>query len=58
MAVDLHDHSCYNTRAKALVRDSLTQTVPVPADHCFIESGKWYDPYSGSVFANAQDIVR
>jgi hypothetical protein len=53
---DPRDGTCYNTRAKVLIRAS---TVPVSfsgAKGCTVRSGDWYDPYSDRHFTDAADL--
>ncbi len=47
--------SCLNVRALILMRDSQTQ-VQMRESGCSVESGQWYDPYSGETFTEANEI--
>lgn len=47
--------SCLNTRAKVLVRDSVTP-VTFSANHCTVTKGTWDDPYTARPHLNAHDI--
>lgn len=54
-AVDRTNGNCYDTRSKALVRDSR---VPVKnsSNGCYVSQGEWFDPYSGNTFTSSRDI--
>ncbi|MEK2646051.1 HNH endonuclease family protein [Bdellovibrio sp. BCCA] len=52
---DRRDNTCYNTRAKVLIRDS---SIPVDfrTNGCTVSSGKWSDPYGGRDYTSAGDM--
>lgn len=52
---DRHDNTCYNTRAKVLIRDSSEQ-VTFTRTGCTVATGKWADPYGGRDYTQASDI--
>lgn len=53
---DPHDETCYNTRAKVLVRDSVKAVVFKENNNCVVDQGKWKDAYTNQTFALASDI--
>ncbi len=48
--------TCFNTRGLVLVRESKDEVVVIKDQPCFIESGKWKDPYTARTFKMAADI--
>jgi hypothetical protein len=52
---DPRDGTCYDTRAKVLIRQS---EVPVRFNSrgCSVISGKWLDPYSDRIYTQASDL--
>ena len=54
--VDSRNNNCYNTRARALIRDASGQVSFNPSSQCTVEAGQWHDPYTGQTFANAKDL--
>lgn len=44
---DPNDDSCYNTRAKVLIRDSETTPTMAEKNKCRVIKGEWVDPYTG-----------
>lgn len=52
---DPRDETCHNTRAKVLIRDSLTP-VDFNSSGCGVVSGKWTDPFGGRDYTRASDI--
>lgn len=54
--VDGRNGNCLNVRAVVLVRDSLAKVVMVPGNNCYVQSGRWYDPYGNNQYAQAVDI--
>ncbi len=52
---DKTDGTCYNTRAKVLIRDSKTPVTFNPKG-CTVVSGTWDEPYVGNVVTSASDI--
>ncbi|MEQ1722493.1 MAG: HNH endonuclease family protein [Pseudobdellovibrio sp.] len=53
---DPNDDTCYNTRAKVLVRDSDKTVIFKDTNHCVVDGGYWQDPYTDQPFTNAKDI--
>lgn len=53
--VDPRDNTCYNTRAKVLIRDSSVE-VTFTRNGCTVASGDWADPYGGGNYSQASDI--
>lgn len=53
---DPNDDTCFNTRAKVLLRDSDKEVVFKDTNHCIVDSGTWNDPYTGKVFSATTDI--
>jgi hypothetical protein len=53
---DPNDDTCYNTRAKVLVRDSDKTVIFKDTNHCVVDGGLWQDPYTDQPFTNAKDI--
>jgi hypothetical protein len=53
---DPTDETCYNTRAKVLLRDTDGPVRYKETNHCVIESGTWEDPYSARTFNQSRDI--
>jgi hypothetical protein len=52
----LQDGKCYNTRARVLIRDSK-QTVSFREDSpCTVDSGVWFDQYSGQWIYQASEL--
>lgn len=52
---DKSDDTCFNTRAKVLVRDSKTQ-VTLNSRGCTVVSGTWDEPYAGKEVTKASEI--
>ncbi|QDK38394.1 HNH endonuclease family protein [Bdellovibrio sp. NC01] len=52
---DKHDDTCYNTRAKVLIRDSSTE-VTFTSSGCTVSTGTWDEPYAGHHITKASDI--
>ena len=53
---DPEDGVCYNTRAKVLIRDSEIPVTFRGNSKCIVDSGRWADPYTGTVKTLAKDI--
>lgn len=53
---DPTDTTCYNNRAKVLIRDSKTQVTFKANNKCVVESGTWDDPYTGNRYYMTKDI--
>lgn len=52
---DPNDGTCYNTRAKVLIRSSEVP-VTLAAHGCAVVGGRWQDPYSNRQYTQASDI--
>lgn len=52
---DRRDGTCYNTRAKVLIRDSAVP-VSFAANGCTVKNGLWNDPYSNRQYRNASEM--
>lgn len=53
---DPSDDTCYNTRAKVLVRDSQTEVKFRGNNKCVVDSGEWKDPYTNTVLTLAKQL--
>jgi hypothetical protein len=53
---DPTDDSCFNTRAKVLMRDSDKSVILRDTNHFSIVNGYWHDPYTNQVFESSTDI--
>lgn len=53
---DPNDETCYNTRAKVLLRDSTKPVAFKETNRCLVEQGSWRDPYTGETLREASDI--
>lgn len=53
---DPHDDTCYNTRAKVLIRDSQEPVQFRTNNHCVVDTGRWEDPYTGELRTSARDV--
>lgn len=53
---DPTDTTCFNTRAKTLIRDSEDEVTFKEKNHCSVKSGKWIDPYTGTLKTSTADI--
>jgi 5-methylcytosine-specific restriction endonuclease McrA len=53
---DPNDDTCFNTRAKVLLRDSDQDVGFRDTNHCSVLSGHWNDPYTGQDFVSTGDI--
>lgn len=53
---DPRDKTCFNTRAKVLMRDSKTQVIFNEKNRCLVASGTWNEPYTGQVHTLASEI--
>ena len=50
------DFDCQNTRHEVLQLESLVNVIFTNTDNCYVQSGKWFDPYNGEYFYFASDI--
>lgn len=53
---DPTDDTCYNTRAKVLIRDSEGPVSFKEKNRCLVERGDWSDPYAGHLITESKDI--
>ncbi len=53
---DPNDQTCYNTRARVLIRDSETQVSFKDTNHCVVATGQWADPYAGDILHESKQI--
>ena len=53
---DPTDETCFNTRAKVLIRDSEQPVSFKDHNRCLVEKGDWQDPYAGSQIKQSRDI--
>lgn len=53
---DPTDTTCYNTRAKVLMRDSKVPVQFKSYNKCLVQYGQWDDAYSNRVYTEARDI--
>lgn len=53
---DPRDSSCYNTRAKVLIRASSVPVSFNSNNRCNVKGGQWHDPYSNRQFTDSADI--
>ena len=51
------DRDCQDTRAEVLIKESINDSVTFRSDkRCVVDSGVWYDSYSGKIFYAAGDM--
>ena len=50
------DLDCQNTRHENLQLESFVNVLFTKADNCYVQSGKWFDPYNGEFFYFASDL--
>lgn len=53
---DPRDSTCYNTRAKVLIRASSVPVSFSSSNRCTVTAGQWHDPYSNRQYSDADDI--
>jgi hypothetical protein len=53
---DPFDQTCYNTRAKILMKTSEVPVTFKEHNRCMVDKGRWQDPYTGLVRHEARDI--
>jgi hypothetical protein len=53
---DRTDDTCFNTRAKVLIRDADGTVHFKETNHCIVNDGTWNDPYTGEVMHEVRDI--
>jgi len=52
----MRDGQCYNTRARVLMRDSVQPVEFRENNNCVVDSGSWYDAYSGQWVYRASEL--
>ena len=50
------DRDCQNTRAEALIAESLAAVAFASEENCRVTGGEWLGPWSGQVFTDAGDV--
>lgn len=50
------DGDCQNTRAEVLINESYSSISFRGNENCVVDSGEWYDPYTGITFYYASDL--
>ncbi len=50
------DRDCQNTRAEALIVESLAAVSFATEERCRVTGGEWIGPWSGEVFTDASDV--
>ena len=50
------DNDCQNTRAEVLLEESLANVTFRKADQCVVDTGEWFDPYTGNTYFFASDL--
>ena len=50
------DRDCQNTRAEALIAESLAAVAFASDEECRVTGGEWLGPWSGQVFTDAGDV--
>ena len=50
------DRDCQNTRAEALIAESLAVVAFASEENCRVTGGEWLGPWSGQVFTDAGDV--
>lgn len=50
------DRDCQNTRAEALIAESLVTVTFASDEECRVTGGEWLGPWSGQVFTDAGDV--
>lgn len=53
---DPNDQTCYNTRARVLIRDSETAVSFKDNNRCVVDAGRWADPYAGGTLNSSKEI--
>lgn len=53
---DPNDDTCFNTRAKVLVRDSKGEVQFREKNKCVVERGEWHDPYTDQILHFAREL--
>jgi S1-C subfamily serine protease len=50
------DLDCQNTRHENLQLESFVNVLFTKSDNCYVQSGKWFDPYNGEFFYFASNL--
>lgn len=50
------DRDCQDTRAEALIAESLATVIFASDEECRVTGGEWLGPWSGEVFTDAGDV--
>ena len=50
------DNDCQNTRHEVLQLESFVNVIFTNTSKCYVQSGKWFDPYSGEFVYFARDL--
>ena len=50
------DFDCQNTRHETLQLESYVNVLFTKSDNCYVQSGKWFDPYNGKFYYFASDL--
>ena len=50
------DGDCQNTRHENLQLESLIEVTFTSKDECYVDSGKWFDPYNGVYFYSSKEV--
>lgn len=53
---DPKDDTCYSTRVKVLMRDSVTRVTFKGPRNCSVDTGTWRDPYTRKTYTSSSDI--
>ncbi len=53
---DPQDETCYNTRAKVLIRDSVAKVTFKGPSSCSVDTGAWKDPYTRTTYRSSTDV--
>lgn len=53
---DPEDDTCFNTRAKVLIRDSEIPVSFKEKNHCVVDRGDWAEPYVGTEITSSGEI--
>ena len=50
------DCDCQDTRAEVLIAESLEPVTFTSSNNCTVLGGRWYDPYTNTIFTVAHDL--
>ena len=50
------DNDCQNTRHEVLQLESFVGVLFTSTNECYVQSGKWFDPYNGEYFYFTSDL--